>query len=161
MTRGQHTAPANERSHQDMLRVGTPYSILQRSLHTNTTLSDKHFVGWGPTFPMGPLGPGHWGPINGRPGHNQHVSALWRPGVLHTVKAVKQEAKTKVEATERVMCHVQGDRRPGKPRRGSGHMTLEEAFAAANGELQSIIQIHANKFNCSACNKLVSIGARD
>ena len=89
--------------------MGTPYSILQRSLHTNTTLSDKHFVGWGPTFPMGPLGPGHWGPINGRPGHNQHVSALWRPGVLHTVKAVKQEAKTKVEATERVMCHVQGD----------------------------------------------------
>ena len=40
-------------------------------------------------------------------------------------------------------------------------MTLEEAFAAANGELQSIIQIHANKFNCPACNKLVSIGARD
>ena len=87
---------------------------------------------------------------------------------------MKQEAKTTVEATERVMCHVQGDSkallqkaRKAKKRfketfKGQGHiMTLEEAFAAANGELQSIIKIHPNKFNCPACNKLVSIGARD
>ena len=88
---------------------------------------------------------------------------------------MKQEAKTTVEATERVMCHVQGDTcskallqkaRKAKKRfketfKGQGHMTLEEASAAANGELQSIIQIHANKFNCPACNKLVSMGARD
>ena len=64
----------------------------------------------GPYLPNGAPGPLATGALSmGRPGHNQHVSALWRPGVLHTVKAVKQEAKTKVGATERVMCHVQGD----------------------------------------------------